>query len=170
APQTDLNGLLRVDDETVPTPSGQGSNVFIDRGAIDRSDFVGPTAVILTPRDNDSDGNDLDSIDTVIRLPGTTVLSSFTIQVADGVEPADPAQGVGVDDLTVVSEAVVLRRNGVTLQDGVDYTFNYNETTNTIRLTPLAGIWPKDSIYTIELANSPTDGILDLAGNGLKPN
>ncbi len=170
APQTDLNGLLRVDDETVPTPSGQGSNVFIDRGAIDRSDFVGPTAVILTPRDNDSDGNDLDSIDTVIRLPGTTVLSSFTIQVVDGVEPADPAQGVGVDDLTVVSEAVVLRRNGVTLQDGVDYTFNYNETTNTIRLTPLAGIWPKDSIYTIELANSPTDGILDLAGNGLKPN
>jgi hypothetical protein len=36
------DGQLRVDDRDVDTPSGQGENVSIDRGAIDRADFVSP--------------------------------------------------------------------------------------------------------------------------------
>ena len=37
-PDRDVFGQLRVDDPNVSTPSGQGSNVFKDRGAQDRAD------------------------------------------------------------------------------------------------------------------------------------
>ena len=39
APATDSIGQTRVDDPTVPTPPGQGANVFVDRGALDRADL-----------------------------------------------------------------------------------------------------------------------------------
>ena len=46
APDLDLYGQQRVDDPAVASPSGLGQNVFKDRGAIDRSDFSGPTATL----------------------------------------------------------------------------------------------------------------------------
>src|SRR5689334_23588601 len=46
---------LRVDDPNQQSPPGQGSNVFIDRGAIERADFTGPRAVLYSPLDNDAD-------------------------------------------------------------------------------------------------------------------
>ena len=52
APTTDLLGQTRVDDPLVPNATGLGENVFKDRGAIDRTDFVGPLASVTTPLDN----------------------------------------------------------------------------------------------------------------------
>src|SRR6185295_12339609 len=53
APESDLFGQFRSDDPSVPSPGGLGLNVFKDRGAIDRVDFLGLTASLLTPPDND---------------------------------------------------------------------------------------------------------------------
>ncbi|MCO6455986.1 MAG: DVUA0089 family protein [Pirellulaceae bacterium] len=154
APNIDVTGQLRVDDPDVETPAGLGENVFVDRGAIDRADFVGPTALLIRPRDNDADGIDQDGSLTVVELPGSAILSNFEIRLVDGVEPADPSEGVGVDDLTVTTDTVVVTRDGILLRDGIDYRFTYNTTSDTIRLTPLSGIWRQDSIYVITLNNS----------------
>ncbi|MQG87358.1 MAG: tandem-95 repeat protein [SAR202 cluster bacterium] len=153
APETDITGQLRVDDPSVEPSFGIGTNVFIDRGAIDRADFAGPTALLIGPRDNDVDGVDRDQADYSVKLNKDQVVSSFEIRLDDGFEPTDPDNGIGVADHTVVSEKVVLRSNSRLLKDGVDYSFGYNAVNNTIRLTPLAGIWPVDQIYTIELVN-----------------
>ena len=181
APVRDVTGQLRVDDPSVEPPNGLGTNVFIDRGAIDRADFSGPTAALINPRDNDADGVDENSGHTVVNLGANAVVSSFEIRLNDGLEPADPNEGVGIADNTVTTETVVLRQNGELLYDGIDYSFSYNETSDTVRLTPLSGIWTPDRIYTIELANTDhwklvsesgvniNDGdifkILDLDGN-----
>ena len=58
APDRDVYGQLRGDDPSVNTPAGQGENVFKDRGAVDRVDFIGPFALLVNPRDNDAEGND----------------------------------------------------------------------------------------------------------------
>jgi len=154
APVRDVTGQLRVDDPSVEPPNGLGTNVFIDRGAMDRADFSGPTAALINPKDNDADGVDENSGHTVVNLDSNAVVSSFEIRLNDGLEPADPNEGVGIADNTVTTETVVLRRNGEILYDGIDYSFSYNETSDTVRLTPLSGIWTPDRIYTIELANT----------------
>ena len=41
-------------------PFGVGANVFKDRGALDRADFVGPNASLGSPQDNDFAGFDRD--------------------------------------------------------------------------------------------------------------
>ena len=153
APVRDVTGQLRVDDPAVEPPSGLGTNVFIDRGAIDRSDFTGPVAVLINPKDNDADGIDQNNGLTVVNLSSNQVVSSFEIRLNDGQEPADPSEGIGIADNSVDTEKVIVRRNGELLKDGIDYSYSYNETNDTIRLTPLSGIWTPDRIYTIELAN-----------------
>ncbi len=70
---------------------------------------------------------------------------------------------MGVNDSTVVNSdeggirrpgaAVTVTENGVLLVEGIDYTFGYNETTNEIVLTPLAGIWRDGKVYEITLNN-----------------
>jgi VCBS repeat-containing protein len=154
APNTDVTGQLRADDPNVETPSGFGDEVFIDRGGIDRADFAGPTASLVTPVDNDADGIDLrpDAL-TVVQLGAGIISSNFEIRLVDGVEPADPNDGIGIDDTTVVSQALTITRDGVLLKDGIDYTFSYNRTSDTIRLTPLSGIWTPDSVYVMALNN-----------------
>jgi parallel beta-helix repeat protein len=153
APVRDVTGQLRVDDPDVEPPSGLGTNVFIDRGAIDRADFTGPVAVLINPKDNDADGIDQNNGLTVVNLSSNQVVSSFEIRLNDGQEPADPSEGIGIADNSVDTEKVIVRRNGELLKDGIDYSYSYNETNDTIRLTPLSGIWTPDRIYTIELAN-----------------
>ena len=74
---------------------------------------------------------------------------------------------MGVDDKTVVSGAVVVRRDGVILQDGVDYSFSYNATSDIIKLTPLSGIWKPDSLYTVTLNNTDRFVITTPAGDEL---
>ncbi len=148
APSFDVNGLRRGDDPLVNTPAGQGQNVFIDRGAIDRVDFVGPIAVIQRPLDNDAQGVDRDSTDTYLRLrPGS--YDFFEVLL-------DERTGTGTDPNTITRNSLILTENGRTLIEGVDYTFGFSANSRTIRLTPIAGFWRNDSVYEMTLINKPT--------------
>ena len=112
-------------------------------------DFVGPSVILLQPADNDSLGADTNPEQSVVELTGTT-LKYFDIQLIDGIEPSDPGRGSNVcDDMTVTSNSVLVYRDNVPLVEGVDYSFGYNNTSGIIRLTPLAGIWRSESVYTV---------------------
>ena len=153
APDKDALGQGRVDDPSVPSAPGQGSNVFKDRGALDRADFAGPTAVLISPRDNDALGFDSDGRVTFINLTNQ-VVKNFSIQLLDGIQPNDSQDGTGASDASVRSDRVTVFRDDEKLVAGVDYKFSYDATNNIIRLTPLAGIWEIDRKYDIELSNS----------------
>ncbi|MCC7334890.1 MAG: pre-peptidase C-terminal domain-containing protein [Pirellulaceae bacterium] len=167
APQYDINGQLRSDDPTVESPGGLGENVFKDRGASDRADFVGPSLVLLNPVDNDFAGRDGNPASGVVELTGG-MLNYFDIHIVDGIEPSDPALGSGVDPATVSASSVILYGpkivDGVRLQNqpliqGTDYVFGFDATNGIIRLTPLAGIWEPESVYTIRFLNSPAAAV-----------
>jgi hypothetical protein len=168
APERDAFGQLRVNDPDVPSPPGLGSNVFKDRGALDRADFAGPSAVLIVPEDNSPDGVDLDSNANSVFFVAQTV-TAFSLQIVDGVLPADPQAGSGVDDTTVDASKFLLRRNGVLLTLGVDYFFSYDSLNNVARFIASQGIWT-DGEYLINVENSAGNGILDVAGNVIKPN
>ncbi len=163
APQYDVNGLLRVDDPTVTSPSGLGENVFKDRGAQDRADFVGPSVIMIDPVDNDVAGLDSNPADSVIELTNFTA-RYFDIQLFDGLEPSDPNRGSNINDATVSSASVLVYRNNQPLVDGIDYRFGYDATTNVIRLTPLAGVFDSSSVYQIRFVNSREFAIGTLRG------
>jgi hypothetical protein len=152
APDLDAVGLLRSDDPEVDTPAGQGANVFKDRGALDRADFVGPDAVLMVPLDNDLAGVDLDPTPTVVQLaPGE--YTEFVIQLVDGLQSSAAGEGVGVDDLTVDSSKITLTADGHLLRENVDYLFRYNTVTNTIRLLPTGAAWDNNRVYVITFPN-----------------
>jgi hypothetical protein len=157
-PQYDINGVLRVDDPSVSSPNGLGENVFKDRGAQDRGDFVGPTVYVRNPMDNDVAGLDRNPASSVVELTNVT-LRHFDLQLVDGVEPGDPNRGTNIDDRTVTSSSVLVYRDNQPLVEGIDYRFGYDRTSNMIRLTPLAGIWLSSSVYTIRFINSQEHGI-----------
>lgn len=159
APQYDATGQLRVDDPSVETPFGLGENVFKDRGSQDRADFVGPSVVLLQPADNDTAGADTNPDLSIVELTNKT-LKYFDIQLIDGIEPSDPGRGSNVDDLTVSSSSVLVYRDNVPLVEGVDYSFGYNNTSGIIRLTPLAGLWKSESVYTIRFLNTKESAIV----------
>jgi len=163
APQRDITGQLRVDDPAIEAP-GVGKNVFVDRGAIDRSDDRGPTASLITPLDNDPDGADLEPKLAEVLLDNA-VLSEFAIQISDPSQ-AGLEVGVGIDDSSVSADAVVVTEDGRPLVEEIDYTFGYDATNNIIRLTPLAGVWRADANYEITLDNTV---MMDFAGNPLEP-
>lgn len=146
APDLDVTGQRRVDDPRVNSPAGLGGNVFKDRGAVDRSDFIGLNAIILQPQDNDSSLADVDRNSTYIQLTEGEI-EFFSILLQD-------TNGTGPDESTVIAEgAVTLTENGRLLIPNTDYFFGYNANSRTIRLTPVAGIWRKDSVYEISLNN-----------------
>jgi hypothetical protein len=151
APNTDLNGLLRIDDPSVEPPNGLGANAFKDRGALERADFEGPIASLLMPSDNDE--LDLNPQNSEVFLLGQRP-GEFLIQFS------------GPDDRLIDDSKVTVQRDGQTLVEGVDYAFAYDTTSDVIRLAPLVGSWPGDAIYTVLLDNS----ILDPSGNALQPN
>lgn len=148
APEFDAYGLLRSDDPSVSTPGGLGSNVFADRGALDRVDLDGPLAILQRPLDNDAAKVDLDGSNTYVQLK-TGNIDYFEILI-------DERQGTGPDPLTITQDNVVLTENGRMLSPGVDYVFGYSFNSRTIRLTPLAGFWRQDSVYELTLINKPT--------------
>ena len=164
-------GQERVDDPDVATPSGLGQNVFKDRGAIDRSDFSGPSAIMVVPEDLVYSGENTDpDIDkdgrasfVEIRRLSTEI---FEILLVDGVVPIDPGDGIGIDDSTVKKDAIKLFQDDQRLEEGLDYLFSYNSTNDVIRLTALAGAFQQDRTYRVELANvggfviEPEDGSL----------
>ncbi|MEI7460219.1 MAG: Ig-like domain-containing protein [Pirellula sp.] len=148
APAFDVNGLRRSDDPAVSPPFGLGQNVFIDRGAIDRVDFVGPIAVLQRPLDNDSNLLDTDPFNTYVRLR-TGNYDFFEVLL-------DERTGTGTDPNTITADSLILTENGRPLVQGVDYIFGFSANSRTIRLTPLAGFWRRDSIYEMTLINKPT--------------
>ncbi len=161
APNFDLLGQLRVDDPNVSSPPGLGSNVFKDRGAIERADFAGPTASLINPQDNDAAGVDRNPSVNQVLIVGKQ-LTNFSIQLSD--------TGVGVDDSTVDIGKFSITRNGVPLVGGTDYSLSYDPTNNIAQLIPPQGVWA-DGTYVITLNNTnSTNPIKDLAGNGLAPN
>ena len=158
APDLDGTGQRRVDDPTVNSPAGLGGNVFKDRGAVDRSDFLGLNAIILQPQDNDSALADSDRNTTFIQL-SEGELEFFSLLLQD-------VNGTGPDETSVNAlGAVSLTENGRLLIPDVDYVFGYNANSRTIRLTPIAGIWRKDSVYEISLNNKA--GIRLTVGTGV---
>ena len=126
---------------------------FKDRGAVDRADFQGPSANLIVPFDNDADGIDLDPTETVVQLGQGEILSQMTIQLVDRGENADAA-GIGVDDDSVRSEKVSVTMDGILLEEGVDYVYRYDSTTNNINLTHVSGVWPDDKVYVVRLNNT----------------
>ena len=151
APQFDVHGQLRVDDPD-EDPLGGGAQVFKDRGAVDRADEDGPFATLLDPLDNDVDGNDLDVTDTVVHLVGRQ-LPEMRVQLSDGPGTPLPFEGVGIDSSTISSLTVTVSRDHELLQVGRDYRFGYNETNDTLLITPLSEIWAPGHVYTITLNN-----------------
>ena len=79
-PDRDVTGQLRVDDPSVP---GVGGDVFKDRGALERADFVGLNAVLLSPNDNDAEGLDINPNENVVQTFG--VIDEFAIQLIEGL-------------------------------------------------------------------------------------
>ncbi|MCY2983095.1 MAG: pre-peptidase C-terminal domain-containing protein [Planctomycetota bacterium] len=158
APTTDINGLLRVDDPSVETPPGLGEGIFKDRGAADRADFVGPSAVALNPFDNDALGSDSNPAVGIVELTNKT-LSYFDIQLVDSSQVGNKSQGTGIDPLTVTRNSVLLYQNGQILVESLDYRFGYNPTNNIVRLTPLAGIWDSESVYQVRFINTNESAI-----------
>ncbi|MHC4400827.1 MAG: nidogen-like domain-containing protein, partial [Planctomycetota bacterium] len=159
APERDLYGQLRVDDPKVAPPPGMGSNVFKDRGAIDRVDFLGPFSELVVPEDNDAVGLDRNPTFHRVVLVGETVFE-FAVQLLD-------TGGVGINDATVTTQAVTVLRDDVPLVDQFDYFFQYDATNDVIHLVPAAGVWQNGHVYTIVLDNQ---AILDMAGNPLQAN
>ncbi len=166
APIRDGAGQFRVDDPDVEG-LGQGSDVFVDRGALDRSDFFGPTATLIGPRDNDPDGIDENPAnnDVTVVEDSDNPIREFVIQLVDSGGSDASLGGFGVDDFSVISDSVQLFRGDELLVEGIDYSFGYDSTNNQIRLTPASGFWTQGS-YRIEL----TAPIRDLFGNPLIAN
>ncbi|WP_198000954.1 Calx-beta domain-containing protein [Gimesia fumaroli] len=176
SPDYDAFGQLRIDDPTQTPPPGLGSNIFKDRGAIERADFVGPTARITLPEDNDANDVDLDDDLTEVYIADPELFTTMIVELRDS--------GIGVDDSLVNSSQFILTATTSstqsTLIEGTDYLFNYNSNTNEAIFTSIAGVFSLDTLYTIDVRNTdfidindPTNniiGIKDLAGNDLQPN
>ncbi len=79
-------------------------------------------------------------VSTTPNLPGATIV----VQLTDGT--------VGIDDASVVTGSVVLKKDGVTLTPVTDYTFAYNSGTDQITLTAVlnGGVFPV-GVYTVIL-------------------
>ncbi|MDZ4850413.1 MAG: tandem-95 repeat protein [Pirellulaceae bacterium] len=162
APSRDAFGQLRVDDPNVAPPQGLGSNIFKDRGALDRADFTGPTVLLLRPIDNDSGKIDRDPSISYVQLSDGTY-PEFRLQLSDTGDSADPFPGIGIDDDSVLGPnqaptrlpgaVLTIREDGRTLREGIDYVFAYDPTTKVIILTPLAGVWRQGRVYEIKLNN-----------------
>ncbi|MBI3836875.1 MAG: hypothetical protein HY288_02930, partial [Planctomycetia bacterium] len=155
APDIDLLGQLRVDDPNTQ-PNGIGQNVFKDRGALERADFLGPIATLANPIDNDPAGLDHNTSLNKVLLIGQQV-TSFSFQFSDG--------GTGIDDSSVDVSKFSIQFNGAPLVAGSAFTLSYDSTNKLAKLIPPTGVWANGT-YTITLDNS----ITDLANNNLQAN
>lgn len=176
APDDDAFGQMRIDDPDQAPPSGLGSNVFKDRGAIERADFDGPTAHLVFNGTVDNTAfsgmplvrRDALGVETVFGVSTTSIVvedplffNQFVIEVQD--------DGIGVDDNSLLNlpgqvTIEVTDANGTTtLTEGTDYRYQYNTNTNRITLTALT-FFEVDRRYAITL-NRGVAGIRDRAGN-----
>ena len=179
APDRDALGQLRVDDPSIEPPSGLGSQVFKDRGAIDRADFTGPRAILNEPRDNDAEGFDQNPAATIVETSGQAV-TVFAIAFDDGFSALNQNEGSGIDPSTVTAAAVQVQFTSPdrtitrTLMNGTDYTIQFDSVNDILNINPVAGVWAP-GYYEIRLDNTPAvldqvDPISDRAGNALQAN
>ncbi len=148
SPDLDGNGTLRVDDPSIDASGGFGASLFKDRGAFDRGDNAPPRATVSAPLDQSA--VDLNpEVDRISVVSQTTRF--FEIRLADGGEPIDPNGGVGIDDSSINPDIVLLTKDGVPLVRDLDYRFSYDANTDTIRLTPTAGLWDVEAVYRVTL-------------------
>ncbi|MFN6162612.1 MAG: GEVED domain-containing protein [Planctomycetota bacterium] len=148
APALDIYGALRVDDPTVTAPPGLGESIFKERGAADRSDFLGPVAVSINPLDNDAAGLDGNPATGTIELVSSS-LQTIDIQLIDASALNNVSQGSDIDPTTVLSAALTVTKNSQVLLEGRDYRFGYDATSKVIRLTSLSGLWESGAVYSI---------------------
>ncbi|NLX97861.1 MAG: matrixin family metalloprotease, partial [Rhodopirellula sp.] len=186
APLYDLNGDRRVDDPDAPNAPGQGENPFLDRGALERTDFpqTAPTATIevLAGRTiwPDYEGPDSPTPTIGDRNPAndqiTIVgedLTAFVIDLEDEIsgifDPRTIVNGV-VTYGAVKPEGLRLYQDDVLLEVGIDYLWQYEDTTDRITLKPTSGFWQAGKQYRIELLNDPNDpdSIRDWANNPVR--
>ncbi len=168
APQRDLYGQLRGDDPAEVGLPGLGSNVYLDRGAIDRVDLAQPTIALAVPLDQSaSTPVDYDPASNAVTLTQADAqgVTRFVLQLNDN--------GVGIDKSTVTSAAFTLKRDGVLLVAGTDYLFRYLENTNSV-VFESASVYAFGT-YVINVAtaastNGATGMMTDLANNTLLPN
>jgi len=160
APLIDLYGQLRVDDPSQATPPGLGTDIFKDRGAIERADFSGPFAAFVVPADDNGSG-DLDTTLTRIHVDNLQFPTTLALDLLDS--------GIGVDDSKVTSSQFGLQQNGVLLTENVDYRWRYNPSTNRVYFISVT-TFPTDTRYSISIDNTAVTGIRDLAGNSLAAN
>ena len=168
APELDLYGQLRGDDPSQGSAPGLGSNVFKDRGAVDRVDFTQPTLVITEPLDQNAAAPvDQDPDPNAVRLERADALgvTQFVLQLND--------LGVGIDKTTVVVGAFAMTRDGVPLVAGTDYVWRYIENTNQVIFESVS-VYPLGT-YLITATSRPTatglsGWLTDLANNTILPN
>ena len=157
-------GQTRAADPNVAPPPGEGSNIFKDRGAIDRVDFTPPTAqlgLVEPPAGSSSGSCPAMGGRTTARSPPARHLSAFAIQLLD--------TGTGIDNTTVSAADITVYRSDnpdTPLVQGTDYFYNYDTTNHIIYLAAGAGVWAGGFTYTIDVNNSAA-GIKDIAGNAL---
>ena len=118
-------------------------------------DTTPPTAAMTVPLDNGLTDQNLATNQVTV----STAQANFQIQLTDS--------GDGVDDGTVLSSAVTVTRDSVSLIAGTDYAFAFTPATNLITLTPLPPIGASfgDGAYSISLSST----IEDQASNPLAP-
>jgi hypothetical protein len=180
APGKDIYGQLRADDPSQGNATGLGSNVFKDRGAVERVDEIGPAATLIGPLDGAQNPPiDLSAEVDRVRIVGEDAeqIFEFRIQLSD--------IGAGVDKETVDQDAVTVKRRDLTtpveseqytelLVQGTDYIFLYSKNTNQITLKSTS-VYPLGD-YLVELVpfksiTNPADNrFTDLAGNLLQSN
>ena len=191
APDRDLYGQLRQDDTTQASFPGIGTNIVKDRGAIERADTTRPTLLFKDLVTTEPDANfqlrfdrsiglwsgdprvDRDPVTNslVIRDKSAADVTTIRLQLGDF--------GVGIDKATVLTNAFVLTRTpasggpAVTLVDGTDYTFIYNQNTNEIQFVAASTFRPGTYNVTVtsrQAATNVTGLMTDLANNTLLNN
>jgi len=159
APEFDLFGQQRQDDPG-QVNAGLGSDIFKDRGAIERADFDGPYASFTVPAEDNNTG-DLDSGLTRIHVDNLLFPTTISIDLLD--------TGIGVDDTQVRSAQFKLYQNGTLLVENVDYRWRYNPNNNRVYFVSVT-TFPVDTRYSITVDNTALTGVRDLAGNRLQEN
>ncbi|MEI7780428.1 MAG: fibronectin type III domain-containing protein, partial [Planctomycetota bacterium] len=165
APDRDFYGQLRSDDPSQASSPGLGSNVFKDRGAIDRADFAQPYLSLKNPGDDSTADQNPAPNAVLLKMQDARGLTQFVLQLND--------IGVGIDKATVTKSAFTLTRDGAVLTEGTDYLFRYFENNNQV-VFEAASVFPM-GVYGITATTRPTlDGtaglLTDLANNTLLPN
>lgn len=118
-------------------------------------DVIAPTIAITTPTDGGVD--DLDAV--IGQVTVNTTRAYFEFQLTD--------TGSGIDDSTVIASTVSMTRGGVGQIEGVDYTFSYDVTANTFRLTSIGGNFDGEDITYAVTVNGGVNKITDIDGNEL---